>query len=89
MNNKETTWRDDEALKRFQLISPLMDETLDLAKKLTLRKQISEAHNVSLRSLYRYEKTTGNRALADLNHRSGFNPTCLTISRHLFRNVFF
>lgn len=56
MNNKETTWRDDEALRRFQLISPLIDETLDMSKKLAIRKQISEAHNVSLRSLYRYEK---------------------------------
>lgn len=56
MNNTETAWRDNEALRRFQIISPLMDETLDFAKKLSIRQQIAETHNISLRSLYRYEK---------------------------------
>lgn len=48
-------WQEDLALERFQLISPLLDESLDTAKCCKLREQISEQHNISVRSLYRYE----------------------------------
>jgi len=77
MNNKKTTWRDDEALRRFQLISPLMDENLDISKKLAIRKQISESHNVSLRSLYRYEKAYSEQGFIGLKpqQRAQFNVT--------------
>lgn len=38
MNAKEVKqWQEDQALERYQLIAPLLDETLDRAKKLTLR----------------------------------------------------
>ena len=49
-------WQEDEALKRFQLISPLLDATLDEAKRLQLRTKIAEENGISTRSLYRYEK---------------------------------
>ena len=49
-------WQEDEALKRFQLISPLLDATLDEAKRLQLREKIAEENGISTRSLYRYEK---------------------------------
>ncbi len=49
-------WQEEEALKRFQLISPLLQEGLDPAKKLQLREQIAEENDISVRSLYRYEK---------------------------------
>ena len=49
-------WQEDEALKRFQMISPLLDATLDDAKRLQLRKRIAEEKGISTRSLYRYEK---------------------------------
>lgn len=49
-------WEEQEALRRFQLISPLLCENLDDAKKLKLRKQIAEENGISLRSMYRYEK---------------------------------
>ncbi|MDW2799663.1 DDE-type integrase/transposase/recombinase [Clostridium boliviensis] len=58
MQNEERTtkhWQDDQALERFQMISPLLDESLDIAKRVGLREQLSKQYNVSTRSLYRYE----------------------------------
>ena len=49
-------WQEDQALYRYQLISPLLDEALDDAKRSQLRKQIAEKNDISERSLYRYEK---------------------------------
>ena len=49
-------WEEQEALRRFQLIAPLLSEELDDAKKLKLRKQIADDNEISLRSMYRYEK---------------------------------
>lgn len=56
-NEEQTTkqWQEDQALVRFQVISPLLDESLDSAKRVALREQISMQHRVSTRSLYRYE----------------------------------
>lgn len=56
--NKEETakaWQEDQALARFQMISPLLDESLDQAKRVKLREQLSIQYQVSARSLYRYE----------------------------------
>ena len=50
-------WQDDAALKRFQLIAPLLDESLDQAKRCELREQISSQHDISIRTLYRYERS--------------------------------
>ena len=49
-------WQEEEALRRFQLISPLLQTGLDDAKRIQLRKKIAEENNISVRSLYRYEK---------------------------------
>lgn len=49
-------WREDAALERFKLISPLLDEDLDTAKRCELREQIAAQNCLSARSLYRYEK---------------------------------
>lgn len=49
-------WQEQEALKRFQLISPLLREDMDDTKRLQLRRQIAQENNISVRSLYRYEK---------------------------------
>lgn len=54
----ETTskqWQEDTALKRFQMISPLLEDSLDPAKKIQLRETIANANGISVRSLYRYE----------------------------------
>ena len=57
MNTTENTkkWQEDEALRRFRLISPILDETLDPAKRLQIRKEIAEKSGITTRSLYRYE----------------------------------
>lgn len=49
-------WQDQEALRRFQLISPLLQPGIDDARKLQLRKKIAEENGISIRTLYRYEK---------------------------------
>ena len=53
--NTNKKWQDEEALRRFQLISPLFDDALDNAKKLVKRKELAEQHGVSVRTIYRYE----------------------------------
>lgn len=50
-------WQDEEAQNRFLLIAPLLDESLDDAKRGQLRKKIAEEKCVSERSLYRYERS--------------------------------
>lgn len=49
-------WQDQEALHRFQLISPLLQTGLDDARRLQLRRTIADENNISVRTLYRYEK---------------------------------
>lgn len=48
-------WQDEEALKRYQMIAPLLDEDLDEAKRRQLREEIAARYEISKRSLYRYE----------------------------------
>ena len=57
MNEKEKeTWQDTEALKRFQMISPLLEADLDRDKKIQLRKEKAKQYEVSEKTLRRYEK---------------------------------
>ena len=56
MQSKEVKkWQDEEALKRYQMIAPLLDDELDDAKRRQLREEIAEKYEISKRSLYRYE----------------------------------
>ena len=56
MESKEVRkWRNDEALRRYSLISPLLDPDIDEAKRCMLREQIAEKAGISKRTLYRYE----------------------------------
>lgn len=56
MQSKEVKkWQDEEALKRYQMIAPLLDEDLDEAKRRQLRENIAAKYEISKRSLYRYE----------------------------------
>ena len=48
-------WQEQEALQRFQMIAPLMDESLDPAKRTRLRGDIAAQNKVSERTLRRYE----------------------------------
>lgn len=59
-------WQEEEALRRFQLISPLLQTGLDDAKRIQLRKKIAEENNISVRSLYRYEKAFSERQFTGL-----------------------
>lgn len=73
MENKENEtrkWQEETAMEHFQLIAPLLDQSLDEAAKLKLRKRIAEDNGVSIRSLYRYEqhfKSKGYRGLLPMN----------------------
>ena len=49
-------WQDEEALIRFQVIAPLLDAELDPKKKNALRQQIAQDQDISVRTLYRWEK---------------------------------
>ena len=44
--NRIKQWQEQEALSRFQLIAPLLQEDLDDAKKLQLRKQIAQDNDI-------------------------------------------
>ena len=52
---KDNKWRDGKALERYALIAPLLEDSLDPAKRLQLREDIAARNGISLRSLYRYE----------------------------------
>ena len=39
-------WQEEEALRRFQLISPLLQADLDDAKRIQLRKKIAEENHI-------------------------------------------
>ena len=48
MQSKETKkWQDEEALKRYQMIAPLLDESLDEGKRRQLREEIAERYDIS------------------------------------------
>ena len=56
MDEKElTTWREEAALERFQIIAPLLDSNLDRDKKVQLRKELALQNNLSVKTLRRYE----------------------------------
>lgn len=50
-------WQSQKALERYQMIAPLLDNDLDEAKRIQQRKKIADTYDVSIRSLYRYEKS--------------------------------
>lgn len=47
-------WRDDTALQRFQMIAPLLDETLDNSQRIQLRRTIAEKNGLSDKTVKRY-----------------------------------
>lgn len=56
MQSKEIKkWQDEEALRSYQMIAPLLEEALDEAKRRQLREETAEKYGISKRSLYRYE----------------------------------
>ena len=49
-------WQDEEALKRYGMIAPLLDPELDEGKRRQMRDEAAERNGISQRTLYRYEK---------------------------------
>ena len=57
MEKKEVKkWQDEEALRRYRMIAPLLDPDMDEGKRQQLREEAAEKNGVSKRTLYRYEK---------------------------------
>lgn len=56
MSSKKYDWQEAEALRRYQLIAPLLDAEMDPAKKVQLRENLAEQHKTSTRTVYRYEE---------------------------------
>ena len=63
---ESTNWQDAAALDRFQMISPLLDPDMDNAKRIQLRRDIASGHDLSERTIYRYEKGYRENAFAGL-----------------------
>ena len=53
--NEMIKWQEEQALQRYQMIAPLLDESLDNAKRIRLRETIARQNGLSPRTLYRYE----------------------------------
>ena len=59
-------WKDETALNRHQIISPLLDDSLDPQKRQAIRKSQAEKYGISVRSVYRYETSYRNGGFASL-----------------------
>lgn len=59
-------WQEEQALIRYQLIAPLLDESLDNAKRVQMREDIAGKNGISPRSLYRYESAYKKEGFAGL-----------------------
>ena len=67
MESKEIVrWQDAEALRRFQMIAPLVADGMDPARRIELRREIALKHDVSERTVRRYETAYGNNAFEGL-----------------------
>lgn len=67
MESKEvSSWQEDRALERYQMIAPLLDPSLDDAAKLAKREAIAEENDLSVRTLYRYEEQYRNNGFSGL-----------------------
>lgn len=75
METKETRdWREDVALERYQLIAPLLDQTLDDARRIQLRRDTAEQHGISDKTLKRYLDSYQDKGFSGL--RPAKRPGC-------------
>lgn len=63
---KDQNWQDQQALERYTLIAPLLDEGMDPAKRSRLRKETAVKADISERTLYRYEAAYHEKGFAGL-----------------------
>ena len=64
-------WQDEEALKRYEMIVPLLDPELDEGKRQQMREEAAERNGISKRTLYRYEKGCREEGLKACVRRAG------------------
>ena len=69
-------WKDRKALERFQMITPILDKSLetDKARKAKLIQEIAEKNDVDKRTIYRYLKAfqeKGFKGLIPADHGHG------------------
>ena len=55
-DNAPPDWREDEALKRFEMIAPLLSPDLDPGARQGLRRRIADQNGLSAKTLKRYEQ---------------------------------
>ena len=51
-----TKWQEETALDRFRMISPLLEEPLDPAKRVQLRQEIADRNGMSYKTIKRYDE---------------------------------
>lgn len=68
---KDLKWQEEQALERYALIAPLLDQSLDPAKRGKLRREIARAEEVSERTLFRYEGAYRENGFAGLKPVAG------------------
>lgn len=67
MESKEIVkWQETEALRRFQIIAPLVSIGTDPAKRVELRKEIAREMDISERTVRRYETAYWNNSFEGL-----------------------
>ena len=69
--NETIKWQEEQALRRYQLIAPLLDESLDNAKRIQMREVIAEQNGLSSRTLYRYEAAYRKSGFSGLKPQDG------------------
>lgn len=68
--SKIEDWKTETALKRYQIVVPLMDDALDAAKKHELREKLAEQNGISQRSIYRYENAYSRGGFGNLKPKN-------------------
>ena len=63
---KDKNWQEQQAFERYALIAPLLDETIDSARRSQLRKELALKADLSERTLYRYEAAYHEKGFAGL-----------------------
>jgi Mu transposase, C-terminal./integrase core domain len=64
------TWQNEEALRRYTLIAPLLDADMDNGKRIALRHKIAEDNGTTVRTLYCYEKAFKDSSFGGLKPQS-------------------
>ena len=67
---KTEDWQNAEALRRFQMIAPLMDQTLDSARKTATRRTIADDNGISVKTIRRYESAFRSKGFSGLMPKS-------------------